>query len=77
MGGGCGSRVWGGGCDVMGVGLVRENYVNGGCGDIDEGVRRWVWVSGGVCRSGIVGVGRWVWEVLGGGVSVVRWMWVW
>ena len=27
--------MWGGerGCDVMGEGLVRENYVNGGCGE--------------------------------------------
>ena len=42
---------------------MRENYVNGGCGEVDAGVRRWVWGGGCGCREvcGKVGVGRWVW----------------
>ena len=29
--------------DVLGEGLVREDEGNGGCGEVDVGVRRWVW----------------------------------
>ena len=53
---------------------MRENYVNGGCGEVDAGVRRWVWGGGCGCREvGVCGV----WKGRCGEVGVVRWVWVW